>query len=141
MSERPDITIEVKGWINKAEHDLIAAQHMMKLAEQGLTDVVCFHSQQCAEKYLKALLVFNNTAFPKTHDLRVLLELAQKHSQLKIKWSELVVLNRYIIEGRYPGDWEPISKQDAINAIEIAVSVRNAIRSLLPYEIFSDIPA
>jgi HEPN domain-containing protein len=109
----------------------------MKLAETTLTDIICFHCQQCAEKYLKALLVFNGVHFPKTHDLRTLLELSQKSSRFEMKWSQIVSLNRYTIEGRYPGDWEPISKEEVIVAIETAVSVREAVRLLLPYEIIN----
>ena len=134
MNGQPDRISEVKKWIDKAEHDLIAAKHMLELAD--LTDIVCFHCQQCAEKYLKALLLFSDVHFPKTHDLRLLLELAQKHCKLELKLSDIIPLNRYTIEGRYPGDWEPISKKEALNAIEIASSVRNEIRSILPDELF-----
>jgi HEPN domain-containing protein len=31
-----------------------------------LTTASCFHSQQCAEKYLKAILVAKDVEFPKT---------------------------------------------------------------------------
>lgn len=141
MSAQPDFAGEAKKWIDKAEHDLIAARHMVNLAEKGLTDIVCYHCQQCAEKYLKALLVFHGINFPKTHDLRILLDSAQKHTSLKIEWTQLAPLNRYIIESRYPGDWEPISKEEALDAIKLAESVRNAARSLLPYNLFTDFPA
>jgi len=32
----------------------------------------CFHAQQCAEKYMKALLAFKEIRFPFTHDLNAL---------------------------------------------------------------------
>lgn len=134
MNEQPDKISEVQKWIDKAEHDLLAAKHMLELAE--LTDIVCFHCQQCAEKYLKSLLLFSDVHFPKTHDLRVLLQLAQKHCKLELKLSDIIPLNRYTIEGRYPGDWEPISKKEALNAIEIASSVRSEVRLILPDEVF-----
>jgi HEPN domain-containing protein len=134
MNERPDKISELKKWIDKAEHDLVAARHMLELTE--LTDIVCFHCQQCAEKYLKALLLFNDVHFPKTHDLRVLLQLAQKHRGFKLKLSDIVPLNRYTIEGRYPGDWEPIDKDEALNAVKIASTVRSEIRLILPDEVF-----
>jgi HEPN domain-containing protein len=34
-----------------------------------------YHAQQCAEKTLKAFLVFNQYNYPKTHDLGVLINL------------------------------------------------------------------
>lgn len=130
MNGRHDTGEEAKKWIDKAEHDMLAAEHIAALAEAGLTDIICFHCQQCAEKYLKALLVF-----PKTHDLRTLVELAQKHCTLKLKLSDVIPLNRYVIEERYPGDWEPITKDEALDAIQMALLVRDTVREQLPYEL------
>lgn len=68
MNATPELIGEVKRWVEKAEHDLTAAEHSMSLADKGLTDIICFHCQQCAEKYLKGLLVLHKIPFPKTHD-------------------------------------------------------------------------
>lgn len=35
MSEPPDRTDEIARWTQKAEHDFLAAEHMMDLAGQG----------------------------------------------------------------------------------------------------------
>ena len=43
--------------------------------KQPLPDVVCFHCQQAAEKYLKACLEEDAVKFPKTHDVESLLAL------------------------------------------------------------------
>ena len=135
MNERPEIISETRRWIEKAEHDLLAAEHMLILAERGLTDIICFHCQQSAEKYLKGLLVCHGMAFPKTHDLRILLELACKKLSVDLSFKEVLPLNRYAIEGRYPGEWDPIDKQEAIQAIHLAQLIRNAVRRLMPNEI------
>lgn len=58
-----------RGWVRKAESDLIMASHTLKLGTDCPTDTVCFHAQQTVEKYLKALLVVRNIVFPKTHDI------------------------------------------------------------------------
>ena len=42
----------VREWIEKAEHDLTLAAHALKLKEKCPGDLVCFHAQQCIEKYL-----------------------------------------------------------------------------------------
>ena len=42
-------------WVQSAEADWHAAQHL-GLAPERLNDLRCFHCQQTAEKYLKALL-------------------------------------------------------------------------------------
>ncbi len=127
MSEPPERIEEVALWTQKAEHDFLAAEHMMELAKQGLTDIVCFHSQQCAEKYLKALLLYRGIAFPKTHDLRLLLDLIPTDISLELQREEVIPLNRYAIEGRYPGDWEPITPAEAQRAFEMAQAVRQAV--------------
>lgn len=59
-------------WIAKAENDLLNATHTLTLGSRCPTDTVCFHAQQCAEKYLKALLSFRGSDFAKTHDLEAL---------------------------------------------------------------------
>jgi len=71
---------------------------------------VCFHAQQCAEKYLKALLALHAVPFPKTHDLPELLLGIPQNVSVRLRPPDVAVLNRYSIEGRYPGDWEPITR-------------------------------
>ncbi len=127
MSEQPELMKEVARWTEKAEHDFMAAEHAMELAQEGLTDIVCFHCQQCAEKYLKAFLLYRGVAFPRTHDLRLLLDLVPAEVPLGLRREQVVPLNRYVIEGRYPGDWEPITVAEAQNALEMAQMVRQAI--------------
>jgi HEPN domain-containing protein len=132
MSERPEPAREFLRWVEKADHDLLAAEHDMELAEQGLTDIVCFHCQQCAEKYLKALLLFRGVAFPRTHDLRLLWDLVPCDVSLGIGPEKAVPLNRYVIEALYPGNWEPIAVPEALQALAMAKAVREAVRRQLP---------
>jgi HEPN domain-containing protein len=131
MNERPDARADAQVWIERAEHDYRAAQHMVDLIEEGLTDILSFHCQQCAEKYLKALLVFHGVSFPKTHDLRLLVDLVPKGVPLGVTRERIVPLNRYTIEGRYPGEWEPITPDEARAALAMAGEVREAIRRVL----------
>ena len=64
-----------KEWVEKAEADLATASRELAAAEYPNYDAVCFHAQQCAEKYLKGVLEQNHVHVPKTHDLGELLEL------------------------------------------------------------------
>ena len=59
-------------WVSKADNDFEVARLARYRADVPISDAVCFHSQQCAEKYLKALLVAGGHPFSKTHDLLVL---------------------------------------------------------------------
>lgn len=43
-------------WVEKAEGDFIAAGRELRARKQPVYHVVCFLTQQCVEKYLKAIL-------------------------------------------------------------------------------------
>ncbi len=45
-----------REWVDKAEGDRSTAQRELRVRKSPNFDAVCFHAQQCAEKYLKALL-------------------------------------------------------------------------------------
>lgn len=49
-------------WIRKAEEDCRVANREME-AEPPSFNAVCFHAQQCVEKYLKAVLQENDVVF------------------------------------------------------------------------------
>jgi HEPN domain-containing protein len=57
----------IKSWLKKAEKDLLTAKHELSFAD-AVTESICFHCQQAAEKYLKAYLVYLGIPFIKTHD-------------------------------------------------------------------------
>lgn len=131
MSERPRIEDLVRGWADKAEHDLLNIDN--NLAAKDIPwDTVGFHAQQCGEKYLKALLVFHRIDFPKIHDLTELYALLPTALHLPIEPRHLERLNPYAIEGRYPGVWEPVEREEALRAVEAARAIRDAIRRTLP---------
>ena len=125
---------DFRAWIKKAESDLKTAEHTLTLKERCPFDTVCFHAQQCAEKYLKALLVSRTLDFPKTHDLRLLMQRIPGDINLKLHIEEVVSLNRYTIEARYPGDWEPFNRKEAEKAVAIARKVRKAVKTCLSAE-------
>lgn len=63
----------VAQWIRKADLDFITVVRLS--AEEPFRDIAAFHAQQAVEKYLKALLTRHQIEFPKTHEIRRLLEL------------------------------------------------------------------
>jgi HEPN domain-containing protein len=65
----------LKRWIMYADNDLKVAQHEIK-NEDCVVNAVCFHAQQCVEKYLKAFLIFHDKPIVKTHDEAI--RIAQK---------------------------------------------------------------
>lgn len=125
-----------REWVTKAENDLKTAVHTLTMGEDCPTDMVCFHAQQCVEKYLKASLVFNSIDFPKIHDIGELVALLPQATSLDTTIEEQRRLTEYATVTRYPGDYEPISLVEAREAVEIAQRIRDEIRSLLPKEVF-----
>lgn len=121
----------VRDWVAKAENDLFAAAHLLKLGRQSPTDVICFHAQQCAEKYLKALLVFNGVDFPRTHDLDLLMRRLPNGLRSLFRMSELTELTPHATVSRYPGAGA-VSLASARHAIASARRVRAAVRATLP---------
>ncbi len=62
------------AWVTKADSEIRGALNNV-IAADPAWDVVCFHAQQAAEKYLKAFLVARSESPPRTHDLGALLGL------------------------------------------------------------------
>ena len=88
-----EVLVVAHQWVAKAESDLRNAAHTVKLKTDCPTDTVCFHVQQCVEKYLKALLISLAMAFPKTHDLVLLFNLAASQCELGFALQEVQPLN------------------------------------------------
>ena len=59
-------------WVAKAEGDFATMQREKRVRKNPNYDGVCFHAQQCAEKYLKALQEAN-LPIERTHNLTELL--------------------------------------------------------------------
>jgi HEPN domain-containing protein len=113
----------VSEWIDKAEGDFIAAGRELRARKQPVYHVVCFLTQQCVEKYLKALLEQNSRQIPRIHDLVELLELCKEIDPgLEIVRADLEALGRFSVRVRYPGTI--VDKDDAKSAYQSAKTVR-----------------
>lgn len=137
MQKSENILAVVNEWVKKADNNLKTSKQTLKLDEDSPTDTICFHAQQCVEKYIKALMVLKQIPFPKTHNLIELLNMlpAKYHSVLSKDDQQLMTI--YATVTRYPGDYEDISLSEAKAAVRVADKVRKAIRSLLPKEALS----
>lgn len=121
-----------REWIEKAENDLKNATHTLELGEECPTDTVCFHAQQCVEKYVKALLTVKERPFPRTHDLGALLSHVPEEARPVLTADEQDRLTEYATVTRYPGDYDPIPLREAREAVKLARRVRKDVRSRLP---------
>jgi HEPN domain-containing protein len=117
------------AWVRKAEEDYMSAQNLRGSA-LPVHNSVCFHCQQLAEKYLKAILEELGLSIPKTHQLDDVLQLLlPSHPTLKALRRGLIFLTNFAVETRYPG--ETASKRQAQAAWRWAESTRDAARVLL----------
>src|SRR3954447_20055421 len=117
------------AWVRKAEDDWCGANALAR-QRPPVHDLVCFHCQQSAEKYLKALLEELALPVPKTHDLvRLGTLLRPHHPGLKSVYRGLPLLTRYAVTARYPGF--TATKRQAVAAVRWADRVREAARRLL----------
>lgn len=134
MSEsRSEIIRKTKEWIAHADEDIRLAKHALKLKSSCPYKLIAYHAQQCAEKYLKAYLVFRNIDFPYTHNISHLLELCPDLAMQANDLQEAKVLTPYAITARYPGK-SKVAKRDALQAVKIADNVRKIIRGTLKKE-------
>lgn len=108
-------------WIKIAKDDLRAAKVLVPLE---LLSASVYHSQQSAEKMLKAYLVFKNYQVVKTHDLIKLLELCMSFDQeFRKKFEDADFINPFSFKFRYPTEFEIPSLNDATSAIKHAESI------------------
>jgi len=114
---------EHNAWLVKAHSDLKSARKLFKDDDETL-DTAAYHTQQCAEKTLKAFLVFGHQTPPKTHDLEKLLERCVALDQsLKLLADDIITLIPYATYSRYPDDYFEIYRSDVEAAIAIAQKV------------------
>lgn len=106
-------------WVEKAEADWKAAGDLNRRRKEPLPDVVCFHCQQCAEKYLKSYLIAQSVVPARTHDLEdLLVQCAGYDATLSAYLPLAKSLDPYSVRFRYPGVSATVANaQDAVKAM------------------------
>ncbi len=135
MSHDPVRVADTRAWLTKAASDLAAGTYELTPEPPFAADAV-FHAQQAAEKALKALLVWHDVPFRKTHDL---LEVGGQCAALDASLEPLVrraaVLTQYAWKYRYPGEPVEPTREEAEAALYLAREVYEAILARLPEEV------
>lgn len=118
-------------WVNIADRDLMAAELGLKMFPV-LSEIVCFHCQQAAEKYLKAYLVKHQVEFQKTHNIMSLINLCSTvDSVFKDKLLYADLLTDYAVEIRYPDEWYEPTIEEAKDAYRVACEVKQFVLDLI----------
>lgn len=112
----------VSEWMQRARSDLVLAQMIEE--ERIAPEILVFHAQQAAEKALKALLVRLQVDFADTHSIGLLLSLCQRVGfEATEAIADAATLTRYAVSTRYPGEDEPVTRQEAREAADLAARV------------------
>lgn len=132
MSELPDTNLaEGRRWLAQVRGDLAAAEGIA--ADPEYPDrLACFLSHLAVEKALKALLIALGLLFRKVHDLTELSELIPSHLEGRFDEADLVILNPWTTEGRYPGGLEDASPAQARACLDAASRVVTTVHEVFP---------
>ena len=118
------------AWLRYARGDLALAQ--VPLPEDSFYEQLCFHAQQAVEKALKAVLIISNISYPKTHNIRTLLDLLPKEIVLPTDVDAATTLTDYAVSGRYPDEVEEVNEEEYREAVRLAEAVVRWAESILP---------
>ena len=110
-----------EDWFRYAKSDLELAR--IEKPEGVLLENLCFHAQQAAEKTLKAVLIFLEIDFPRTHNIRTLLDLLPEGVDVPQEVEESAILTDYAVESRYPRNSEPVDDEEYRQVIGLAEAV------------------
>lgn len=114
----------IKYWIEKADHDFGSAK-LIFLHAPDYFDTIAFHCQQAVEKYLKALLIYYEIEFQRTHNLIYLLDLLSNKIEIsEDKYDSAIMLNGFSVQIRYPDRTIYLSKDELETSINITQKFR-----------------
>jgi len=90
-------------WLKAAKDDLRVAEKI--IADEALTHMVAFHSQQCIEKSLKAVMEEYGIDLVKIHNLERLLAIVKNHVKIDVDIVLIEKMDKLYIDARYPADF------------------------------------
>src|SRR5215470_4491137 len=95
----------LQQWLDKANDDLRSAEYLSTMHHPTPDEIICYHCQQSAEKYLKAFIFLHDVEPEKTHDLEDILDVCQQYNTEFSGLSPAVyILTRYSVLPRYPNE-------------------------------------
>ena len=119
-------------WLELAEMDLGAAKYLLGMRPVPV-EIVCYHCEQAAEKFLKGALTRFQIEPPKTHDL---LQLCKMCCEVDERFAQLVdacvELTPYGVQIRYPSNLE-LNETDMHIALRECGMIRAFTQGIFQY--------
>lgn len=126
---------QYEEWLIKAESDLKTAKKLIA-GDDPILDTATYHTQQFAEKALKAYLSFKQQPIVKVHDLGELVEICMRYNE---RFTKLIddadALTPYNIMYRYPSSFGFPEEEEVKIAIEKAEKILNFIKEEIEREL------
>ncbi len=114
-------------WLRLARMGLETARWAAGEGEKP--EVALFHSQQCAEKALKSVIVAGAATPPRTHELSALLAIASaSRPVLTARADDALLLTAYGVAARYPHVGDPYTAAEVEAALQAAERVLMAVQ-------------
>ncbi len=114
---------DYQNWLKRAKSNFKIAKTPKD--EDICYEDLCYEAQQCSEKALKALLIYLKQEIPKVHSFHILLERVECHIEIPEEIKDVLELNNYAVQTRYPGDYTPLEKEEYEMALQITERVLN----------------
>ena len=125
---------EAQEWQRLAAMDLNTAEYLKNMKPLPI-EIICYHCQQSAEKYLKGYLVFCGMTPPRMHDLDELCKLCLKYSNnFKNIADQCSDLATYSVQPRYPMELI-LDKEDMQQALDSAKAVKDFVVAIIEEKI------
>ena len=115
-----------KEWFEVANQDLASANYLQSMHPVPI-EIICYHCQQTAEKYLKGFLAYLGKEVKKTHDLVLLNKLCQEaNNDFKEIAEDCLLLTDYGVNIRYPYPLE-LNEKDMQLALKNAENIKSFV--------------
>jgi HEPN domain-containing protein len=121
----------VEEWLRLANMDLSAARHLFEAFRPIPIEIICFHSQQAAEKMIKGFLVSKGVIPPKIHDLTKLMKMCfEFENEFNMFHREADTLTLYGVLPRYPAEYE-LKEEDGERALNYADKIVDFVNKII----------
>jgi len=116
----------LKGWLIKANTDIKTVSILIEQSGDLLTDIICFHSQQAIEKFLKSFLISKGVDPSYSHNLEYVQDLCIGIDSDFNKFN-FGALTDYSVTIRYGNDFHIPSDKEASESYQLALEVKKIV--------------